>query len=309
LELYKKWETIEAQAELNVSQRIAATGLAQYIGIDSSRSWVFYSLSQSEPSIWPEIGPIKIEKRLVNESWQLKLVLRDDEFKQEFAYLCEDLAFKVGGIEDEVSALKSQKAAFEDWIDFFKGPREFSAEQARGLFGELTYMNQQVDNGLDGSEIVAAWRGPLGAPQDFVFDAFKAVEVKTIQSQVTSIRIANEQQLSFPGRLLLKIYRIETNRTPDHGSSLNQLVGIFENRLDSSTKREFRSRLKKLGFKSESRIASESFFSIGDEFLLDALAPSFPKLVSPGIPIGVHSVQYKVSLNAILGKGFDFNES
>jgi len=309
VELLKKWERIEAQGEANVSQRISVIGLPQYIGLDASRNWVFYSVSQAEPSIWPEIGPIKIEKREINNSWQLMLVLRDDDFKQEFAYLCEDLALKVIGVEGEAEALTSQKAAFEDWINFFRLSREFSGEQARGLFGEVTYLNQLIDDGLDPSEAIAAWRGPLGAPQDFVFDEFKAVEVKTIQPQVSSVSISNEQQLHFPGLIFLKIYRIQSNVKSGNGSSLSHLVMAVEDRLDQVQKREFRMRLKKLGFNSESRVALESFFSIGEEFLLDVTSPSFPKFTIAAVPLGVHSVQYKISLGSILGRGFDVDES
>ena len=309
MKLLEKWRELEAAAGLNVSQRVALTGLRQYIGIDGSGNWVFFSISDIEPEMWPEIGPIKVEKRKVNDSWHLILTLREPEFKQEFSYLCEDLAEKVQGIEDELASLKSQKEAFEDWIEFFKGAREFSAEKARGLFGELTFMKDQLNSGLTAQEIVAAWKGPLGAPQDFVFDDFKAVEVKTIQPQVASIRIANEQQLSFPGQLHIKIYRIQSSDSSDHGINLNQLIEDFEGQLEATLLRDFQARIHKLGYTRESKFARESFFLIGEEYLIDAGRVGFPKLIHPTVPLGVHDVQYKISLSAILGKGFEVIES
>lgn len=309
MKLLDKWRELEAAAGINVSQRVALTGLRQYVGIDGSGNWVFFSISDIEPDIWPEIGPIKVEKRKVNDSWHLILTLRESEFKQEFSYLCEDLAEKVEGIEDEITSLKSQKEAFEDWIEFFKGAREFSAEKARGLFGEMTFMMDQLNLGFTPQEIVTAWKGPLGAPQDFVFDEFRAVEVKTIQPQVASIRIANEQQLSFPGQLYIKIYRIQSSELSDHGINLNQLIEDFEGLLEATLLRDFKTRIHKLGYTRESKFARETFFLIGEEYLLDAGRVDFPKLIHPAVPLGIHAVQYKISLSAILGKGFDVIES
>jgi hypothetical protein len=309
MQLLEKWRELEAGAGTNVSQRVAQAGLRQYIGVDPLGNWVFFSVSRIDPEMWPEIGPINIEKRNLNESWHLVLTLNDGEFKQEFSYLCEYLAEKVAGIEDEGAALQSQKAAFEDWIEFFKVAREFSAEKARGLFGELTYMSNQLKRGVTASELIAAWKGPLGAPQDFVFDNFKAVEVKTIQPQVTSIRIASEEQLKFPGQLHLKIYRIQSSEFADQGLSLNQLIDDFEQKLNPGSLRDFRARVKKLGFTRDSKFAAERFFTVGEEFLLDAGDATFPKIISSIVPIGAHAVQYRISLNSILGKGYEVVES
>ena len=308
MQLLEKWRELEASAGTNVSQRVAQAGLRQYIGIGPLGNWVFFSVSQIEPEIWPEIGPINIEKRNLNESWHLVLTLNDGDFKQEFSYLCEYLAEKVAGIEDEAASLQSQKAAFEDWIEFFRTAREFSAEKARGLFGELTYITNQLKRGMTASVLIAAWKGPLGAPQDFVFDNFKAVEVKTIQPQVASIRIASEEQLKFPGQLHLKIYRIQSSEIANRGVSLNQLIHDLEKQLNPESLRDFKSRLKKLGFTGESKFAAERFFTVGEEFLLDAGEATFPKIISSNFPLGVHSVQYKISLNAILGKGYEVVE-
>lgn len=309
MKLLDKWRELEDAAGLNVSQRVATTGLRQYIGIDALGNWVFFSVSETEPEMWPEIGPIKVEKRDVNGSWHLTLTLRESEFKQEFSYLCEDLSEKVKGLEDEITSLKSQKVAFEDWIDFFKGAAEFSAEKARGLFGEITYMMDRIKSGLASQEVIAAWKGPLGAPQDFVFSDFKAVEVKTIQPQVSSIRITNEQQLSFSGSLYLQIYRIQSSEFASQGASLNQLVDEFETYLEIQSLKDFRSRISRLGYTRASRHSSESFFRIGEEFILDTTQEGFPKLIHPTVPLGVHAVQYKISLSAILGKGFETSES
>ena len=142
-----------------------------------------------------------------------------------------------------------------------------------------------------------------------MFDDFKAVEVKTIQPQVASIRIANEQQLSFPGQLHIKIYRIQSSDSSDHGINLNQLIEDFEGQLEATLLRDFQARIHKLGYTRESKFARESFFLIGEEYLIDAGRVGFPKLIHPTVPLGVHDVQYKISLSAILGKGFEVIES
>lgn len=309
MNLFGKWEKLSEGSQTNVSQRVVAAGLPQYIGVDGRGFWIFYSLSTEEPRAWPQIGPIETDKKVVHGVWQITLTLTDDEFRQEFAYLCEDLVSKVVGISDEVEALQCQKLAYEDWIAFFRGVREFSAEQARGLFGELTFITDELESGTPADLTVLAWRGPLGASQDFVFDGFKAVEVKTIQEQVASINIASENQLSFPGRLILKIYRIQENRVDGLGSTLAELVDQIEGSLDELTQREFRKRLGRLGYSKSSKYASESRFSLGSAFQLDANSSDFPKVIPSELRPGVSNLRYKISLTALLGKGFETNAS
>lgn len=304
MRLIDKWNSFGAGA-VSVAQRIQAHGLPQYIGIDANGRWLFYSVSKAEPNSWPEVKVIQTSKREVAGNWHLILTLREASFTDEFAYLCEDLVARAAAQSEEVAALSAQRDAYEDWIEFFKGVKALSSEGARGLFGELEFINARLDAGEQEDSVLAAWNGPFGAPQDFVFDDFEAVEVKTLQSQAAHIRIANERQLTFPGSLHLQVYRIQENSSQHVGMTLADQVAKTQSRISPSAQIELIRRLMKLGYSSESPIATEITFSIGEEHAFDANAVGFPKITAEGLPAGISNVEYRIALSALVQKGFD----
>ena len=308
MRLVDKWNSF-GSAATNVAQRIQAHGLPQYIGVDATGRWIFYSVSRSEPKAWPDIKVIQTAKREVSGGWQLLLTLREENFRDEFAYLCEDLVARTALCDEESEALSAQRSAFEDWIEFFKGGKGMTAEVARGLFGELSFINERLDAGDADHSVLAAWNGPFGAPQDFVFDEFRAIEIKTLQSQASYIRIANERQLSFPGALRLKVFRIQENASQGVGMNLATHVELTRSRIAPSNQNEFNRRLIKVGYSAESPHATDIRYSIGESYFFDANAVGFPKIVAEFIPLGVSNVEYRIDLSALLNKGFDADAS
>jgi hypothetical protein len=303
IQLFEKWEMLATQGGVGVSQRVVAEGLPQYIGIDAQGRWSFFSLSEREPESWPDVKLIHVTKKDRNGQWRLTLTLLDENFQQEFAYLCEDLVSKVAGVSLEELALLAQKTTYEDWLEFFRGRKSFSAEAARGLFGELHFMALQLASGVEPRELVKAWKGPLGAPQDFVFDEFKAVEVKSLQSQAAFVQISNENQLDFPGTLQLEIYRIQENVNNAQGMTLSDLVDKLIRSFPQQLQGEFVARLVKTGYTTDVAHVGEVRYSIGETYSLDANRPSFPKITPATIPLGISRVKYAISVAALLGGG------
>lgn len=305
INLHNKWLEIAQSGSFGVSQRILATGLPQYIGIDATGRWVFYSSSESKPEPWQQVGPLEFNLLDRGGTWRLLITLKDPEFQHEFAYLCEDLVSSVASVEDETAALNMQRQAFEDWVRFFKSRGSFGEEKARGLFGELSFIRSCIEEGISIAEILEAWAGPLGAPQDFVFEGFKATEIKTLLPQVASVRIANENQLHFSGALELRIYRLQQSTQGHLGETLTDLVNELSVSMAPNERSLFNSRLSKLGFDRNSPIANESRYLLGEVHRFDANNPLFPKLIPSQIPPGIREVSYKISLGELINKGFE----
>ena len=303
--LFDRWNELERNGGPGTSQRVLPTGLPQYLSLDGNGRWAFLTTLQFEPRAWPEIRLVEISKREVGGVWQFALTLREESFKHEFAYLCADLVTESAKYEVPELAFSSQEATYLAWLEFFRSAAKFSEESARGLFGELTYMLGRIQNGESPDLLVEAWKGPVGAPQDFVFDEFNAVEIKTLQPQGRFIKIAAENQLDFPGSLFLHVYRIQEQLTRENGSNLLDLVAKVEATLSGTALRDFRLKLAKLGYKSDLPIISENFYAMGASMTFFASDPSFPKITPINLPLGISRVEYRIQLDALQGKEFE----
>ncbi|MGO8112623.1 PD-(D/E)XK motif protein, partial [Rhizobium leguminosarum] len=89
-----------------------------------------------------------------------------------FHSLCLLLISVAEAVETETQALASVVTHVERWPSFLAAARRdvLNPEEARGLHAELIVINLLIDSyGRSASEVVAAWEGPLGRPQDFHF--------------------------------------------------------------------------------------------------------------------------------------------
>lgn len=303
--LFDRWQELERQGGPGTSQRVLPGGLPQYLSIDGHGRWVFLTTLQFEPRVWPEIRLVEVSKRDVAGKWQFALTLKEDSFRHEFAYLCADLVMESAKHAEPEEAFRSQETKYLDWLEFFKSAPKLSEESARGLFGELTYMLTRFQEGDSAEMLIEAWKGPIGAPQDFVFDEFAAVEIKTLQPQSRFIKIAAENQLDFPGELLLRVYRIQEQLTYQTGMSISALVAKVEAYITGSALRDFRHKLAKLGYKADLPIVSDSYFAIGMTQTFRASDPRFPKITPNILALGIARVEYRIQLDALQDKGFE----
>ena len=303
MNLNERWSALESQGLPGVSQRVKPLGIAQYLGIDSTGNRSFFTLSKIEPKSWSQAGPINVVKKFLEgtDDWFLGMVLTDRAFIHEFSFLCEDLIEKVEGVEDESKALEIQQQAYEDWMEFFRRNRALGAEGIRGLFCELEFMRRNLETGVDQTQLIASWMGPFGAPQDYVFPNFHAVEIKSLQPSINRIRIANENQLAFDGELDLQVFRLQEVTSLNSGLSLDELISVVQENLQSETLKEFQLRLAKAGYTKTNPLNESLRFVVGDFWIFSANKAGFPKVVPSTLPMGVSNVKYEISLASISG--------
>ena len=185
--------------------------------------------------------------------------------------------------------------------------RGLSAEEQRGLFGELTTLQSFLLPLIGPDAAVTAWVGPDGANQDFVAGGV-GVEVKaTIMKMPVRLRISNERQLDETGLAALLLCHVSLVPTLGRGKTLPMIVETLRATLAASpvASREFEVKLVRAGYiHSEREQYDSTGYSIsGTDYY--HVREGFPRLIGAAIPGGVGDVSYSVAVDMIASYAID----
>ena len=229
----------------------------------------------------------------------VELVLTDVQHRDIFDLLVRDLVEVAEQPEDEVVGVAQLVARLSDWQQLLRrlSPRGMSAEAQLGLWGELLVMREVLAPAMGIDEAVSAWRGPMGADQDFQMGAV-CMEVKTSAAHgLDRIPIASERQLEVPEDVALVLVGLSVDARIGYGETLEDMVralrsaaaaagclSVLDDRLESS------------GYSADdAHPHGEMGYSVRS--LVPCLVGTgFPRLVSADLPVGVADVRYRISL-------------
>ena len=228
----------------------------------------------------------------------LRVILEDANLHEIFAALSADLVNAISAEKNTITGLRCCIDRLSMWQGLFERiPAEgLSKEAQRGLFGELTLLENFCVIELDASEAIISWVGPRAAHQDFkVRDA--AIEVKTtLAKRHTRILIANEKQLDeLPHRVLL-LTHVRLEESNARGITLPALVARLRSVLQHEPviRREFDSLLMLSGYldihaplyeRSRYSVAAQRYFHVQGDF---------PRLTDAILPPGVGDIRYTI---------------
>lgn len=236
-----------------------------------------------------------VELLVVAEDRRLQLVLEPAGDWEMFHALCLDLLSAADGGSDEVTGLQILVSRLLRWQKFLsKGTGKLLDErEVRGLIGELLFLRDYLVS-MVGIAAVECWQGPLGLPQDFVFDG-RLVEVKTFAAgSDPSVRITSAEQLT-SGDVPLFLHLVCLVRQDD-GLTLPNLVDDLRRLLTVShaATESLEDRLLTMGYVDlpEYRAMSYVVTSVADYVVRDG----FPRLTTEQIPSGVKDVAYSIRL-------------
>jgi hypothetical protein len=237
--------------------------------------------------------------------WGVKL--RDRNCSEVFTALAQDLDSRLNLTENAEEAASELYGRLKLWQEFLKAWQEgMGLEAARGLWGELYFLNGTLLPFFDLGSAVSCWTAGKAAHQDFQFSS-ASIEIKTTASkQPQSVRITSERQLdeTGAGALFLVVLIVDDREISTGGEakgiSLPQMIGAVRHTLSASPPSLLlfndlllqRGWIDELAHKHESRR-----LSIRDE-LIFRIRPGFPRLVENDLPNGVGDVNYAVSLAA-----------
>lgn len=226
---------------------------------------------------------------------QLQLVLASTGDWEMFHTLCLDLLSTSNIGRDEPEALQLLFTRLSRWQRLLsKGGGKLLDERAvRGLIGELLFLRDRLLP-LAGPAAVECWQGPMGLPQDFVYDG-RLIEVKTFAAgSKPSVWIASSEQLtSVDAPLFLHLVclvRQEGALTlPTIAEEVRMLIASSPANAEA-----FDDRLLSLGYLDlpEYRSMAYAVTSASDYEVRDG----FPRLTVQDVPAGVDDVTYSIQI-------------
>lgn len=255
----------------------------------------------------PQYRGLEVLSAVLGGQLHFGIRLRDPAFADVFTALAEDVAPRVSGVPDVHVAVTVLLGRLRRWQKFLvAGTAGLSAEQQRGLYGELHVLGRHLLSALSPESAVSGWRGPKGANQDFQFSA-GAVEVKTtIARQPQVVRISSERQLDDTGMTALFIHVVVLDEreiedgSPADGESLPGIVDSLRRQLSSETEcaEIFEDLLLDARYLAVDVPRYENRrFTIRDEKSF-RVRHGFPRLVESDMSVGIGDVSYSLSLAA-----------
>ncbi|MFG1895646.1 PD-(D/E)XK motif protein [Micromonospora zamorensis] len=256
------------------------------------------SVAERYPSL-PSTRGLAIEFATAPDgSTELRVVLTADERREVFNPLIADVATTAHEAEGPAEALTAAIERFEHWRHLLQSIRDtgLGEEARRGLFGELVVLREHLCPVLPPKEAVSAWRGPMGANQDFEL-ATCAIEVKTGTGRSPrSIVIASERQLDDTGtdHLLLAHLSLDERRGGS-GESLNAIIGSLREASPAAVRAELDDLLIRAGYLSEHRhLYDELRYTVrGTDFW--HVIDDFPRITEADLRPGVGGCCYRIS--------------
>jgi hypothetical protein len=216
-----------------------------------------------------------------------------------FAVLCEDLIQAVATIENEPLLLKVLKQRFIKWQNLFEklqGAGLSIAEQ-KGLYGELYVLRELLKNLTNSIYLLNCWLGMSASPQDFFYQNFWALEVKTTEANRESINISNEFQLDETAfHTLMLIHLSLVTNTNRQGESLimlvNSIIDLLKN--DAVATLLFKQKLLDVGYYDlHHRQYENSYYNVlATEAYV--VKDNFPRITPQNIKIGITQVTYQI---------------
>jgi hypothetical protein len=310
------WKEIEAELDSQsartrkpgVLTRLATSDAGQRlrVGVEwpsKIRILLFSAQATALPprGTWPECQGLELLlDAKPNGEASLIVRLRDHRGQDVFSVLAEDLARRaVGGTEIEMA--RRVLATLGRWQKFLAvSGRGLSDEARRGLWGELYALEHLILPAVGIEAAVGAWRGPMGAPQDFQHQG-TAVEVKTRAARSPGIvRISSEQQLHETPWHQLFLAHIAVDEQDGAGETLPQRI----ERVRSLTAATSASELLEDALADAGWFAAEAekhqmrgFIQREQETF--RVAEAFPRLTPLLLAPGIGAVSYDLSLDAV----------
>lgn len=306
---YRPWDDINTPTEdLSVRQIKSSKHLPLYWGKDSSGHCVFiYEISADGTEIVQKnmvsVHGIKIDYRILNTTGNQGLILiLEKHVDQDLFYsLCETLIHELSEVSDPLVGLSVALSQIKRWKAFMAGKkgRGLSAEEVRGLFSELKFLQQMLGEMNTELDALEAWQGPETSHQDFIFSD-TAVEVKSLSGRErNAVKISSEDQLeSLSNSLFLKVFRLVDMPESKASISLNELVNAVEGMLTEAEAIEmFDTKLAKAGYvqmlaydKPKFIVAEEQTYRVESDF---------PKIVRSELNTGLTRVGYEIKLESV----------
>jgi len=297
------WKALEQGGDIGGAQRVDDSHSSDfYCSLDASGRRGLLLISAVEPPMPPptfDAVEIFVGRR-GDGRWSLGMWLTNSSLCVVFAMLCQDLVSSSRDLSQDavpsfvVNRLLRWRRLLEQGVD-----SAMPISELRGLVGELVVLKLCLDH-WPIPDVVEAWQGPLGAPQDFSLPAL-LLEVKAVRPSAMTARINSADQLESPDGRLLRLAVVvlaSTVGASEPGFSVPDLIAEIRNRISGypATLLELDGRLRAAGYvehvayeKQCFRVESVRFFAIDEDF---------PRITRSQLSTGIVDISYDIALTA-----------
>jgi Putative PD-(D/E)XK family member, (DUF4420) len=253
----------------------------------------FSNLQEIEVDLYP--SPTQTGKNA------LIFKLLNFQHKDIFTVLCEDLITSVSTETNERKLVKEILNRFEKWKSLFSkiGLQGLTAEEQRGLFGELYFLRKYLQGNSNFLEVVNTWIGTEREVRDFQSGTW-AVEVKTTHgNNHQKVHISSERQLDTTNLDNLFLYHISLEQMQNSGESLNDIVDSVLEYLqsDALALNKFKSKIYEVGYFDLQRSLYESIGYFIRQNIFYKVENDFPRIQENEIRVGIGDVKYSIILS------------
>ncbi len=281
-----------------------------YWGVDHKRRRMLVLHSSSPvPREYrlPELREIEFRVEERSEGAVIALSLIDPEKADLFKVLCDDLIGSVANVSSDRDAVRRLMERSYRWHHLLRSSskRLLSEREQRGLIAELIVLRDIAIPALGAEAAVNAWRGPIGAQQDFLVPGFR-VEVKATEPQAPrKFTVSSEHQLDRDGAGgdAVALALVEIARSHDGsmvGETLAELVEAIRQvcaAVGSQASLGFEQRLNAAGF-ADDEPYSAIRWATKTPLLID-VGIDFPVISATALPAAISRVSYDCDLGGI----------
>ncbi len=231
----------------------------------------------------------------------LIITLLDKALRDLFLLFCRDIVSAAEAMPSENQAVHAALRRTWSWHHLLRGGggARLSLEEQRGLFGEVAFLGAFVLERMSVRESLEAWKGPTGAPQDFVVQ-HAAVECKTLGREGNGVvRISSLRQLlAEEGRsLFLHALSLWESQDGEEGTSLDELIAATRARIVADAPGEaghFDALLAAAGWRRETGYETPKWCSRA--YGTYRIGTGFPGLTRNTVPDAVLEAKYLLNL-------------
>ncbi|MHA8106421.1 PD-(D/E)XK motif protein [Aquirufa sp. 5-AUSEE-100C1] len=206
--------------------------------------------------------------------------------------------------DSTVDLIKKFNNSIRDLIKLGEKNPQISINSARGLFGELKYLEELLleRESRFYRELIDSWHRPSPANHDFSFEKIE-IEIKTISKKNTTIKITSEYQLESQesSDLYLVCYRLD-NINNSLEDSLGKLYSNIIDMLKSEGLDEMfatKCSMDEINYLGPSLTPLNYKFVLIEKmkFLVDQ--NEFPRIRRSNLDIGISDVNYSVDISML----------
>ncbi len=245
-----------------------------------------------------EFQGVSIELLIYPNFKEITFILLDNELDDIFLLFIENIFESINDFELEQDVINQTIDTIAKWKKLFDKIKStlLTEEQQKGLIGELLFILDSINHGVQKDVIIENWFGPDYYNKDFIINN-KGFEIKTTTQERPTIKISSEQQLDKQNldTLYLQQYILEISKT--NGFTLIDMINKVRIELieSYSIKSKFEEKLLQVGYNEDDSFRYDKMFNlIGKNTYI--VEEGFPKIIKSTLPKGVFNSVYNIEV-------------